>query len=141
MVFFCFRGINFINIKILWINKDLMIIIIKRYFYRVAAVVKNTFVTIKSNNYISKGIPWLILIIRWRFINFRGRNIFNKTRLTITICVTVLSNTKLKFFPDIYVHLLWKLVSQTWNKIIFCFFLIIHLSQNRHFRTVKPGII
>ena len=34
-----------------------MVIIIKRYFYRVATVIKITFVTIRSNNYIRKGIP------------------------------------------------------------------------------------
>ena len=39
-----------------------MVIIIKRYFYRVATAIKITFVTIRSNNYIRKGIPWLILI-------------------------------------------------------------------------------
>ena len=33
MVFFGFKGIHFINIKIFWINKDVIIIIIKRYFY------------------------------------------------------------------------------------------------------------
>ena len=35
-----------------------------------------------------KGIPLLILIIRCRFINLRQKNIFNKRRLTITICVS-----------------------------------------------------
>ena len=105
---FCFKDIYFINIKIFRINKDVMIIIIKIYFCRVAIVVKITFITIRSNNYISKEIPWL-------------------------------GNIRLHFFPSVY--LLWKLESQTWHEIAFCFFQNIILSQNSHFRTVKPDMI
>ena len=43
MVFFGFKGIRLINIKIFWINKDVIIIIMKRYFYQVVA-----FITIRS---------------------------------------------------------------------------------------------
>ena len=65
----------------------------------------------------------------FRFINFRGWNILNKTRLTITIYL--LRCTKLNFLSDICVHLLWKLVSQNWHKIVLCFF-------PEHFPFTKP---
>ena len=34
-----------------------MIIIVKRYFHKIATVVKIALNTIRTNNYISKGIP------------------------------------------------------------------------------------
>ena len=62
-----------------------MVIIMKRYFYRVATVLKIAFIAIRCKNYIDKEITSVILIICWRFICFRGWNIFNKPRLTIAI--------------------------------------------------------
>ena len=55
MVFFCFYGINFINIKMFWISKVVMVIV-NRYFHRATTVVKTTFITAPQGDFIAPHV-------------------------------------------------------------------------------------